>query len=411
MKKSDIKARLTEIDNRLNELPTICEREQRELSEDETNEKNMLIAERADLQKQLKEIEEGEKRNAPRIITPTEEKPFSLMGEIRKIVNGGRFEGKYADEVRGMAENSHLEFGQDAKTILMKATAPEKRTLDGIMTAGNNYTSNTYNGGLEMVRTDVLPIIEALYNFTVLERAGANFYNGLVGNAKIPVMSNINFGFKAENGQADVVTPTMGKVELTPKRLTGVVWISKQLLRQTSEDLESRLRVNISKAIAQAFEKAVLGYGTSPLNGVMYNATTVAKASLTYDTILTLAESIYSINYAPTFVLDPKAARFCKQLAKLTYGNEAVMASGRVDDEPTFITNSIKVSTATSGAIACADFSHLHVGTWGDLLEITVDTVTRAAYGEIGLILNYYCDWGWDAANGTAYAAREITNA
>lgn len=411
MKKSDIKARMAEIDSRLNEFPTICETEKRELNASETKEKNDLIAERADLERQLKEIEDGEKRSAHIILPDQEEKRFSLMDQLRNIVNGGRFEGKYADEVRGMAEKSHLEFGSDSRTILMKASAPEKRTLDGILTAGNNYTSNTYNGGAEMVRTDVLPIIEALYNFTVLERAGANFYNGLVGNAKIPVMSNINFGFKAENAQADVVTPTMGKVELSPKRLTGVVWLSKQLLRQTSEDLEARLRVNISKAIAQAFEKAVLGYGTSPHNGVMYNATTVAKASLTYDTILTLAESIYSINYTPTFVLDPKAARFCKQLAKLSGGTEAIMSGARVDDEPTWITNSIKVSTATSGAIACADFSHLHIGTWGDLLEITVDTVTRAAYGEIGLILNYYCDWGWDAANGTAFAAREITNA
>ena len=44
-------------------------------------------------------------------------------------------------------------------------------------------------------------------------------------------------------------------------------------------------------------------------------------------------------------------------------------------------------------------------------VEITVDTVTKAAYGEIGLILNYYCDWVWDAANGTAYAVRKLTAA
>lgn len=408
MKKSDIKARLTEIDNRLNELPTICEREQRELSEAETNEKNMLIAERSDLQKQLKEIEDGEKRAAQIHIPAGEEKPFSLIEQIRSIVNGGRFEGKYADEVRGMADKAKLSYEGD---ILMKASAPELRTLDGILTGTNNFTSNTYNGGHEMVPTDVLPIIEAVYNYTVLERAGANFYNGLVGDTKLPVMSMINFGFKAENADADKVTPTMGKVDLTPKRLTGEILISKQLLRQTSQDIETRLRLSIAKAIAQALEVAILGYGTSPHNGMMYNATTVALASTTYDTVLGLAQSIYSLNYNPTFVVDPMAARFLKQKARLSGGLEAIMYGGQIDNEPTFITNSVKVSTATSGAITCADFSHLHVGTWGDLLDITVDPLSQSGKSLIRLVLNYYCDWGWDTANGTAYASREITNA
>ena len=406
MKKSDIQERIKAIDARLNEFPALCEKEQRKLTAEEEKEKNDLIAERGDLQRQLKEIESGEQRS--HIIPVTDEKPFSLLAELRNIVNGGRFEGKYADEVRAMADASKLDF---AGHLQMKASAPQLRTLNGILTAGDNYASNSKNGGQEMVRTDVLPIIEALYNYTILERAGANFYNGLVGNTKIPVMSNITFGFKNENAQADTVTPTMAKVELTPKRLTGVIWISKQLLRQTSEDLEARLRLNIAKAIAQAVEKAVLGDGQTPHNGVMYNATTVALASTTYDTVLALAQALYSANYTPTFVVDPMAARFLKQKARLSGGLEAIMYGGQIDNEQTFITNNIKVSTATSGAIACADFSRLHIGTWGDLIDITVDTVTRAAYGEIGLVLNYYCDYGWDAANGTAYAANEITNA
>lgn len=405
MKKSDIESRLHEIDNRLNEFPTICEREQRELTEDETREKDNLIAERSDLTNQLNDI--NSKSFKP--MEKEEKKPFSLIQAIRSVVNGGRFEGDYADEVRSMASNSGLVFdGQ----IQMKANSPAQRALDGVLTAGNNFTSNSHNGGLEMVREDVLPIIEALYNFTVLERAGANFYNGLIGNAKIPTMSRINFGFKTENGAADNVTPTTGKASLTPQRLTGKVIISKQLLNQTSEDLERRLRLNISKAIAQAFEMAVLGYGTSPHNGIMYNATGVTDAALSYDTVLALAESIYTGNMRPTFIVDPGAARLLKQKPRLTYGNSAIMADGMVDDEPTFITNSlVAAASGVKGAIACADFSRLHVGTWGDLLDITVDNVTLADNGEIKLVLNYYCDWAWDTANGTAYAVNKITPA
>lgn len=408
MKKSDIKNRIKEIDNRLSELPTICEREQRELTEAETREMEQLTAERSDLQRQLADIERGETREVPK----EKSQKFSLISAIRAIVNGGKFEGAYADEVRDMAKRSGLEFGVDGPSILMKATAPERRALDGVLTAGNNFTSNSHNGGLELVREDVLPIIEALYNFTVLERAGANFYNGLIGNVKIPTMSRITFGFKAENAAADNVTPTMGKASLSPQRLTGYIYISKQLLNQTSEDLERRLRLNISRAIAQAFEMAVLGYGTSPHNGIMYGASGVTDAALSYDTVLALAASIYGNNLRPTFIVDPGAARLLKQKPRLTYGNSAIMVDGRVDDEQTFITNSlVAAASGVSGAIACADFSCLHIGTWGDLLDITVDPYSRAGYGEIVLTLNYYCDWAWDTANGTAYAVNKITPA
>lgn len=404
MNKNDIQDRLDAINVRLNEMVSACEQEQRRLTESEETEKASLIEERGRLNQQLNEI------NSQTFTPMKDEKTnFSLLQAIRSVVNGGRFEGEYADEVRAIADKSGMGYtGQ----IQMKASAPERRTLDGILTAGHNFTASTYNGGLEMVREDVLPIIDALYNFTVLQRAGANFYNGLVGNAKIPTMSKINFGFKAENAAADNVTPTMGKASLTPQRLTGYIYISKQLINQTSQDIEATIRLSIAKAIAEAFEKAVLGYGTSPHNGIMYNATGVAEASLTYDTVLGLAEAVYSGNMSPTFVVNPGAARVLKQKARLSYGHSAIMDGGLVDDEPTFITNSlVGAASGSTGAIACADFSRLHVGTWGDLLDITVDPLTRAGYGEIVLTLNYYVDWAWDAVNGTAYAVRKITAA
>lgn len=404
MNKNDIQDRLDAINVRLNEMVSACEQEQRHLTESEETEKTSLIEERGRLNQQLNEI------NSQTFTPMKDEKTnFSLLQAIRSVVNGGRFEGEYADEVRAIADKSGMGYtGQ----IQMKATAPERRTLDGILTAGHNFTASTYNGGLEMVREDVLPIIDALYNFTVLQRAGANFYNGLVGNAKIPTMSKIAFGFKAENAAADNVTPTMGKASLTPQRLTGYIYISKQLINQTSQDIEATIRLSIAKAIAEAFEKAVLGFGTSPHNGIMYNATGVAEASLTYDTVLGLAEAVYTGNMRPTFVVNPGAARVLKQKARLPYGHFAIMDGGLVDDEPTFITNSlVGAASGSTGAIACADFSRLHVGTWGDLLDITVDPLSRADYGEIKLTLNYYCDWAWDTVNGTAYAVRKITAA
>ena len=402
MNKNDIQDRLQAIETRLNEMVSACDTEQRRLNDGEENEKAALLEERAKLNEQLKEINS----NNFKPMENEKKSNFSLIQAIRNIANGGHFEGEYADEVRAMAAKSGLAYGGQ---IQMKASAPERRTLDGILTGTNNYTSNTYNGGHEMVATDVLPIIEALYNETILEKAGANFYNGLIGDAKLPVLGTTTFGFKAENAAADVVTPTMDKVDLQPKRLTGTIYLSKQLVNQTSEDLEARLRTNIAKAIAAAFEAAVLGYGARPHNGIMYGATAVTAANLAYSTVLDLAASVYGANFKPVFVTDPGCAAILKQKARLTYGNTAVMDDGMVDGHMTFITNNLVAASSGAVALACADFTRLHVGTWGDLLDITVDPYSRAGYGEIVLTLNYYCDWGWDSTS--AYAVRKVTTA
>lgn len=401
MNKNDIKDRINVINERLNEMVSSCEAEQRHLNEDETNEKAALLEERGRLDEELNKINTNT-TNFKQMENET--KKFSLLEAVRTVANGGQFVGEYADEVRSMASKSGLGFSGQ---IQVKANAPERRDTDGILTGTNNYTSGTYNGGHEMVRTDVLPIIDALYNYTILDKGGANFYNGLIGDVKLPILGNTTFGFKAENAAADNVTPTMGKVDLTPKRITGYIYLSKQLLNQTSEDLEARLRQNIALAVAQALEKAIFGYGTSPHNGVMYNATTVAKASVTYDTVLAQAETLYTANFMPSFVVNPMAARILKQKARLSYGTEAVMYDGMIDNAVTFVTNNINVSTSTSGCLAAVDFTQLHIGTWGDLLDIVVDPYSRASYGEVVLTLNYYCDWGW--ASSSAHTANEIT--
>lgn len=399
MNKIDIQDRISVINTRLDEMVGTCEQEQRRLDENETNEKASLLEERSRLEQELntinsnfKEMNENEKR-------------FSLLEAIRTVANGGRIEGDYADEVRAMASKSGLAYtGQ----IQMKATAPELRTPDGILTGTNNYTSGTYNGGHEMVATDVLPIIEELYNNTVLEKAGANFYNGLVGDAKLPIIGNTTFGFKAENAAADNVTPNMGKVELTPKRLTGFIYLSKQLLNQTGQDIEAKIRQNIAKAIAQAVESAILGYGSSPRAGIMNGATAVTAANLTYALLAqTLEPSVQGSNFNPTVVLDPTVAGILKTTACLSGGTYPVMQNGLVDGLPTYMTNNIKSAASSAYALALADFSQLHIGTWGDLLDIVVDPYSRAAYGEIVLTLNYYCDWGWTSTS--AYAVRKVT--
>ena len=149
MNKNDIQDRLNAINTRLNEMVTTCESEQRRLTEAEETEKSSLMEERGKLNQQLNEINS----NNFKPMENEQKSNFSLLQAVRSVVNGGRFEGEYADEVRAMAAKSGLGYGGQ---IQVKASAPEMRALNGILTGGDNYASNSKNGGLEMVRTDVL---------------------------------------------------------------------------------------------------------------------------------------------------------------------------------------------------------------------------------------------------------------
>lgn len=398
MNKIEINDRITVINTRLNELVATCENEQRELNEAETAEKNALIAERNDLKAKIEQINNNQNFKS----MSKEKQNFSLIRSIREIVEGKRLEGEYFDEMRERVNRSGLDYTGQIQL----------RALDGILTAGNNYASNSHNGGKETVAEDVLPMIDVLYNLQVLTaQNGVNFLTGLTGNSKIPVLGNITFGFKSENAAADKVTPTMAKVELTPQRLTGVIEISKLLLLQESASLEANLINNINKAISQALEMAVLGYGTSPHNGIMYNATAVAQANLTYGTVLGLVKDLQAANFAPHFIVDPLSASVLKQKAKIANtGLGAVMENGMIDGYAAHITNNIVASaTATDCCLAAADLTQLNIGTWGDMLDITVDTTSLADYGKIRLVLNYYCDWAWNTTN--AFSVRKVTTA
>lgn len=392
MTKTDINDRLAVIQSEMEAIIANAQSESRMLNDDESARIESLKAEKAQLREQLNQQQNSQKM---------EKKNFSLLESIRNVVNG-RSNDDFAEYLAATRE-----MGNRAGVSCVGQIQVATRSIDGILTAGHEYTASTYNGGKEMVATEVLPLEQAIYNNTILKNAGARFYNGLVGDVKIPVIGKSTCFWEGENDQTESGTPTMSKLLLQPKRVACFVDLSKQLLNQTSGDVERQVKESIALAVAEKLESSILSDGTTPHNGMMYGASGVAAASVTYATCTDLEASIMGSNFNPTFVVNPSSANLLKTKSRLTYGNVPVFADGKIDGYNTFITNNASVTDANP--LICADFSQLAIGTWGDMIDITVDTVTRAAYGEIRLVLNAYFDFGW--LSSSAFAVKKITAA
>lgn len=399
MNKVEINDRIKVINERLNGMVSVCKTENRMLTDAENAEKEALIEERGRLKAQIEQINSNKNFKTMENETPK----FNLGQALRNAVNrksNAEFD-EYFNEIRNVASKMGIAFDGNIQMRL----GGERRALNGILQATNNFTSDTYNGGKETVPTEILPIYDHIYNRSVLGLAGATIITGLTGNVQLPTMSAVTCDWEGENDQAANGAPTFGKLELTPKRLSTVVPISKQLLLQSDSNIEQIVSNAIVKAFSEKLEKSILGDGTTPHNGIMYGATGVTEANLAYGLITDLEAAIQNYNFNPTFLVSPSTAALLKQKSRLSGGPLAIMNNGLIDDYPTFISNNPNVTSAK--ALIAADFSALHIGFWGDMVDITADPYSLNDQAQIKLVAHMWVDWGW--ANTNAYAVRKIT--
>lgn len=212
--------RKTRLQYRAEEIVNEAEKDDRVLTDEEKAEYDKIIAQIEELNKLIDTFNQ-------KLTDEGKMQKFSLIQTISDVANN-----KPLDEAT-------TEIIEEARSAMRKAGVTtngqivipmEKRATNGIITAGNKYTADTYNGGKENVANDVLGILEPLRANLAMVKAGATFMTGLVGDVTIPVYDGSNVGWKGETVAADNGTGNFSEVVLSPKRLTAYVDISKQFL-------------------------------------------------------------------------------------------------------------------------------------------------------------------------------------
>lgn len=181
---------------------------------------------------------------------------------------------------------------------------PVTGTLTGIGGNGQATIATTLMAG---------SLIEALRDTLVLrERCGAQMLSGLTGNVAIPKSSKLSAAWiSQEGGDATKTNPTFGQIAATPHTLGAYVDITRQLLIQSSLDVQAFCTAELVYALAACLEEgAFTGSGSNgEPTGLVSQITQTAAWSVepTFDKIvalIALARKANSYNASFRFVGD-----------------------------------------------------------------------------------------------------------
>lgn len=363
-----------ELRNRLAELIANGQKEERELNEEETSQMAEIRSQIDEINAQIAEIEkENRSIEINNNLENKEIRTMSLVKMINAVVEGRNFT---EDEVKAIAE-ARADF---AKSGLQSNGQIVYRSI----------MATAEGQGKETVAEDKWNLEVAVRNNLVATKMGADFVGGLVGDVSIPQYAGSNVNWKGETETADNGRGAFSEITLAPKRLTATLDVSKQFLLQNSADVEAILIRDLAEAVAEKLDKTIFGAEGGDANkpAGLFEGVGAEKAltEVTYDDVLGLEEAVELANGSNyMFLVNPKV-KFALKGTQMANGLQMVFNGGEIDGYKTISSNSV----ADKGMI-CMDPRELVIGQWGSY-DITVDPYTKAADGQVRLVINAYFD-------------------
>jgi HK97 family phage major capsid protein len=320
--------------------------------------------------------------------SPKETKSYSLRKAI--LYKMGAISEKEAGLEIEASNAIALKLGQPPQGLYVPT-----RDLEWGNTRATYATGASATGGAT-VETELLAenFIEALRSQLVIKKLGAMILAGLEGNVDIPRQATVaGTAWVGEGATITQFESTFDKITLTPKTVATRSIYTRNMLLQSSMDIESFIRDDLTKGIALEIDRAAItgtGIGGQPLGILNYpgvNAVVIGAngGAPTWQTIVNLEtevaldEALMGTCY---YLTNSKVRGKLKTTEKANatgmfiWENDREIGSmGSVNGYGAAVTNQVPGNltkgTGTNLSVAIfGDFSSLIVGEWGifDLL-------------------------------------------
>lgn len=347
-------------------------------------------------------IEEAEQRLAEQKLENLQAKAgrkFSLVRFI-KGVSEGNLSGLEA-EVAEMGAEEYKRLGLEAQGAVIPSAFLRAST-------GQNYTTAADGGNLKEEMS--ARYVDVLKEKLVVAQLGATVLTDLVGTLPVITSAQIKAAWGAEGDAASVTKTNYAKATMTPHRNFVYTAVSKDLLRQTSFDVEADLLNKMVDAHANLIEEAAIaGTGASNQPKGILNTTGISTVAMgtnggaiTWKKVIELETAVNAVNANRgklAYLTNAKVNGELKATPKAQGGErfilEGDMLNGYKYDWSNLVPSNLTKGTAsgTCSAMIFGNFADLYIGQWGGL-DIVVDRTSTATAikGEIGLVINAWND-------------------
>ena len=318
-------------------------------------------------------------------MTKKEIQRFSMVRAIHALANPTDRRAQEAAAFEFEASRAASEaYGRSAQGIMLPAEVMKnwKRDLNSSDDAA--IFGDDFRGG---------DFIDVLRNASSVMQAGATMLSGLSGDVKIPKKTAAATAawIATEGGAAAESEMTVGQVSMTPKTLGAFTDVTRQLLIQSSLDVEALIRNDLTSAMALTIDKAGLeGAGTSGApTGILSTSgvntvTAFANPNPTFAEVVTLETAIAEDNALAgnlSYILPAGMYGALKTTEKASGTAQFVIEpGGTMNGYRAIVSNQ-----ATAGNLYFGNFSDLLIGMFGGL-DIVVDPYTASTTGTIRVV-------------------------
>ena len=316
-----------------------------------------------------------------------ETRQFSIAKAITDISSGRGLEGLE----REASAAAQKQYGRN--TGPLGFTVPHDVAI-----ARRDLVAGTGNVGGYTVATQLQSLVELLRNKMVALKAGVQVLGGLQGNISFPTQSGAGTAYwLAETGNITESTQGLGQINSTPHRLGAYTEFSKQLLAQSSIDVEGFVRNDLATVLALAIDKAILeGSGSSNqptgvLNWSGKSTDVTFGAAPTFAKVVSFETNINTANAdigGMAFITTPAVVGAWKTTAKIgsTYP-VYLIENGMANGYPVLSTNQV-----SSDKVLFGNWQSALLAQWGGT-DVLVDPYgSQAIAGLIRIVTQTYVD-------------------
>ena len=327
-------------------------------------------------------------------LNENEKENYSLVRAIHTFCEKGRFDGLEYEA----SEAAKKRYGRNSDGLVIPTDVlnhASKRALNvGTATAGGNT-----------VATDLLgaSFIDLLRNASVLSQTGATYLNGLQGDVAIPRQSGAATAYwLSEVAAVTDSAQTVDQVTMTPKGLSAQTTFSKQLLAQSSIDIEQFVRNDLASVLAIAQDlAAVNGSGSSGQPTGILGVSGVGSVasggtSAAYTDMVNLEKEVAvdnALSGSLSYVTNAKLIAKLKRTEIASNTAKFVYDGGNVNGYPMYMSNQLPAtySTNTKSAVIFGNFSDLLIGNWNGI-DVVVDPYTAAGNRQVKIVTSLWTD-------------------